>query len=223
MLLFKMKNQPSPTTMVHQTTKAKSFNYSIAMALVCAIIFFGTGNRANAQTFNCYISNDHLVSPTVFEFDVSISNTSGTDFLFRTAQLCFTFNAAFTNGATITTTYVGGSTQMINYTPGSITYSVAASGFQVAANTGVACVNGTIIPASGVAIRIATFHFVIAILNAKPDGAGTSPVIAMFGLLAAQPNWPAIAVMRNVAMRLTAPEAGIMVPLTHATPVLAAT
>jgi hypothetical protein len=113
----------------------------------------------NAQTFNCFISNDHLVSTTVFEFDISIQNTSGTDFLFRTFSLCITFNAGFAPiGSTITPSYVALSTELVNYVPGSILWSSTAPGFQVASNSNVFCSNGTIIPASGTPVRIATYR-----------------------------------------------------------------
>ena len=91
---------------------AENLDRKLFMAITLAILLCSF-NRVNAQTptFNYFISNDHMVSPLIYEFDVSIQNTSanGTaadSLKFRTAQHCFTFNAAFINGATITAFYL---------------------------------------------------------------------------------------------------------------------
>ena len=137
--------------------------------ILLALFLCCIGKFSNGQSFNCYITNDNAVSNTVYEFDVYISNTSGTDFSFRTAQHCMTFNSAFINGAAVTVTFEG-TTQMINYIPGAITWSVAANGFQVASNTGVACANGTIIPGNGSPLRIGKFK-----LTATSGSFGCAP------------------------------------------------
>jgi hypothetical protein len=116
-----------------------------------------------AQTFNFFIANDHLVSPSVFEFSVYIQPTS-TDFLLRTIQLSFTINPAFCpSGNAPTIIYVAGSTQLNSYLPGSILQnsSPSLSAFQIGGNFAGTCSgNGTFINSitnlSG--LRIATFR-----------------------------------------------------------------
>jgi hypothetical protein len=113
--------------------------------------------------FNCYITNDHLVSPTEYVFDVYIEST-GPDFLFRTFQGCFTFDSLFVPAAaSVTASFDSGSSQLTNYMPQTFSWSGTAPGFQVAANTSVSCSTGTLI--STLPLRIGTFRMVITSMH----------------------------------------------------------
>ncbi len=115
------------------------------------------GLKSKAQTFECYIANDHLVSATVYEFDEYLISTSSL-FNLRTIQNCFIFNPAFVSpGATVTVTIVAGSSQLISYNVGTLAWSSTAPGFQTTVNTGVSCATGTIIN-SNIPTRVATFR-----------------------------------------------------------------
>src|SRR5689334_9521877 len=89
--------------------------------------------KSAETTYKCFISNEHLVSPSVYEFDVFIQSTS-TDFLFRTFQGCFTFDPSFIPAnATAHAGYVPGTSQLSNYNPGRVDWSTAGHGFEIAA------------------------------------------------------------------------------------------
>jgi hypothetical protein len=112
---------------------------------------------AEAQTFECFIKNDSLVSPTRFELDLYIISTS-TPFNLRTVQTCVVFNPAFIPaGANIVASLVSGSTQLNNYNVSTVTWSPSGNGFQASSNTGVSCISGTAID-TVVPIRVGTFR-----------------------------------------------------------------
>ena len=134
---------------------AENLNRKLFMAITLAI-FLCSFNRANAQNFNLYIANDHLVSPTVYEFDIMITSQN-TPFNLRTVQNCATFNSAFINGATVTASLVPGTTGMGSYSVSTVQWSGTAPGFQSSANTGILCSTGTLITSSA-SVRVATFR-----------------------------------------------------------------
>jgi hypothetical protein len=128
------------------------------LSLLFVLIMFGT--CCSAQTFNCYIANDHLISTTEYEFDVFLQSTD-TVFNFRTFQGCFTFDPAFIFiGTDINVSFVPGSSQLVNYVPGAFLWSPMAPGFMVSPNIGVSCPNGTLITTTS-AVRVATYHMTI--------------------------------------------------------------
>src|SRR5262245_11285087 len=92
-------------------TRLKAF---LLAAVLCCL-----GKLSTAQSFECYIANDHLISPTVYQFEIWM-NPTGADFNFRTIQVGLQFNAAFIPaGATITGSTVFGTTQLVGgYTTG---------------------------------------------------------------------------------------------------------
>jgi hypothetical protein len=82
----------------------KSISTRIQVFLVALTLF--CSGKMSAQTFNCYVANDHLSSPTVYEWDVYLQATSPTDFYLRSIQMGFHFDPGFIPaGATITSAY----------------------------------------------------------------------------------------------------------------------
>ncbi len=129
------------------------------LLIICpiALFFILAPLFSRAQTFNCYVAHDQLVSPTQYDVDVYLISTS-TDFNLRTIQNCIVFNPAFIPaGATVTVTLVSGSSQLNSYSIGPITWSATGFGFQTSSNLGSTCQTGTLITTT-VPVRVATFR-----------------------------------------------------------------
>jgi hypothetical protein len=83
--------------------------------LLFSLIFLVKICESSAQQFNCYITNDTLISPTVYQFDIYVVATT-TDFYLRTIQTGLKFNPAFiASGSTVTGSVIAGSTELISY------------------------------------------------------------------------------------------------------------
>ncbi len=144
---------------------------------IITILFLFITNSMSAQTFECFISNDRLVSPTQFEMDINVISTS-VDFNLRTIQNCVIFNPAFIPaGSTIVASYVAGSSQLVSYSVGSIVWSSTGFGFQAGSNTGVTCATGTIITPS-LPVRIGTYRLVS---NVPFNCAPSTPTMVLIG------------------------------------------
>lgn len=116
------------------------------------ILLFTFNGVMKGQTFNCFITNDTLLSPNVYQFDIYLEATSG-DFYFRTLQVGIQFDSAFfPAGATITAWAVPGTTHLSSYSPvASPIIDLTQSCLSVPSNSVANC--------SGTPATSNTFHF----------------------------------------------------------------
>src|SRR4051812_30037377 len=115
--------------------------------LLIFILFFFFNSRMKSQTFNCFITNDTLLSPTEYQFDIYLEATS-TDFYFRSIQSGIQFDSTFIPaGATITASPVAGSTQLNSYTTGTLQFNSFHSCLSIPMNIVTSCLGS---PASNI-------------------------------------------------------------------------
>jgi hypothetical protein len=131
--------------------------------MLAIIIWLSCSIRTNAQNFNCYITNDHLVSPTEYRFDVMIEATS-VPFDFRTFQMGVQFSSAFIPaGANVSGSYINNTTQMHSYTPlNTPQWNATFNCLSVPAN-GVlvnGCIDSTNLTPGHAAKRIGTYRLI---------------------------------------------------------------
>lgn len=135
------------------------------LALFSVILMTCLG-KSYAQTYDVYIANDVLTSPTTMEFDVYIkSNGVTTDWPLRTYQGSYTLDSTFQNGGQLSASYKASSTDFpsMNF---AIWQRGATAGKVVlyhAVNLGVACPGFTI---GTTALRLYT----VVVTNTVPFG-----------------------------------------------------
>src|SRR5437870_6779371 len=82
---------------------------------VAVLLALAVRGQAPPVTFQCYITNQVLISPTVYQFDVYLLNTStaSTDtFRYAQGQWGITVNSNIANGGSLTPSVVAGSSQL---------------------------------------------------------------------------------------------------------------
>ncbi len=108
-----------------------------SIILLITVISFAV--KSKSQTFDCYIANDTIISPSVYKFDVYVTPTTS-DFYFRTIQLGLSFNPAFfPTGAVITGSVIPGTTELNSYSTGNPIWDSTHSCLSVPANSPPAC------------------------------------------------------------------------------------
>jgi hypothetical protein len=118
--------------------------------------------NCTAQSFNCYVANDTIISPTVYKFDIYLQATS-TDFYLRSIQAGLHFNPNFIPaGASITGSIIQGSSELISYTAGNPVWNINGVSLMIPSSTGSSCSGAPTIVSNdlfvvGTAKRISTF------------------------------------------------------------------
>ena len=119
------------------------------------------GKLSNAQTYNVYVANDQLTTDKIMEFDVYIANTvPQADWALRSYQAGYQFDAAFTNGGTLSGLYVPGSSEL-EASFGKVwgfTWNVANRVLNQSANTGSSCPGGFMLGSSTGPRKIGRFR-----------------------------------------------------------------
>jgi hypothetical protein len=127
------------------------------LKFILVTLLFFLVKPGTSQTFDCYITNDTLVSKTQFEFDVFLKSTSE-DFLFRTIQLAIAINPEFTpSGESPEISYVEGSSNIKMFKPGRFKTSESPnfSFFLMTSSNSPSCKESTII--SNKPVRVGRF------------------------------------------------------------------
>jgi hypothetical protein len=123
------------------------------------------GFKSFSQAFNCYVTNDSMLSPKIYKFDVYIEATSS-NFYFRSVQMGLSFNPLFIPAnATITAVAVPGTSEIMNFIHGNFYWNVSNNVLNVTTSYGASCINSpspdsiTLVMV-GKPIRISTFHLI---------------------------------------------------------------
>ncbi len=113
----------------------RKFKNTIALLFLAFICNIGI----KAQTFNCFITNDTLLSPNVYQFDIYLDVTVG-EMYFRTLRVGIQFDTTFfPAGATITGAVVPGSSQVVYYANATPSINQTYSCLTVNPNLGAFC------------------------------------------------------------------------------------
>src|SRR5258708_632597 len=90
------------------------FNYCILFC--CSLILLNA--KAQTPTFDCYITNDTFISPTVYQFDLYLLRTGTVAFEYAMGQFAIAIDTACVKGGTLTASIVSGSCQLtVNQCP----------------------------------------------------------------------------------------------------------
>jgi hypothetical protein len=164
-------------------TRLKVF---LLAAFLCCI-----GKLSIAQNFDLYVANDHLTSPNVYEFDVFMKATSA-DFVFRSVQLGFSFNAGFVpSGSTITAVTVASASQLVSpFSSGPLQWNGTFNWLSVPSSSAGTCPlpgpppsSNTTMTVAGPAIRLCR----VQMTSNNPFGC-TAPLIGMVRPLDTSPQ-----------------------------------
>jgi len=142
---------------------------SVRKVFLVLFVVASLAGKAQSPTFGCYITNEVVVSPTVYQFDVYLLNTSTVTFEYAIGQWGISVNSAVANGGTLTPSIVSGSSQLSNTNQVPITVTVPFSAtfgsymFNILARSAPSAGSGSIIssvnngcPSPGT--RIASFR-----------------------------------------------------------------
>jgi hypothetical protein len=101
--------------------------------------------KAQTPSFSCYITNEVLVSPTVYQFDIYLLKTGGPDFQYAAGQWGITVNPDVANGGNLTASIVQGSTLLEKPAQANVTAILPAvtSVFNIAAKAPPGTGNGS--------------------------------------------------------------------------------
>ena len=100
----------------------KVLNKLSKVLIFLAITFFSITIYAQTPTYECRVTNDLQVSPTVYQFDIYIYRTGSTVLNYNTSQLSLQYNNSvnLANGGTITHSLVTGSSELGGLAPISV-------------------------------------------------------------------------------------------------------
>jgi hypothetical protein len=103
--------------------------------------------KAQSPSFSAYITNETLISPTVYQFDIYLLSTGNATFQYAASQWGFSVNPIVANGGVLTATVVSASTMLSNTAQANVTAQLPASTFNlnVAAKAPPGTGNGSII------------------------------------------------------------------------------
>src|SRR5690349_24284179 len=87
---------------------------SVRKVFLILFVAASLAGKAQSPTFGCYITNEVVVSSTVYQFDVYLLNTSTATFEYAIGQWGISVNSAVANGGTLTPSIVSGSSQLSN-------------------------------------------------------------------------------------------------------------
>src|SRR5438477_4317820 len=98
----------------------KSFQQIQKLFLV-VLLFVAVSGKAQNPTFSCYITNEVLVSPTVYQFELYLLNTGNVPMEYAAGQWGITVNPTVANGGTLTASIIGGTSTLTNTTQANTT------------------------------------------------------------------------------------------------------
>lgn len=154
----------------------------IKKVFLCVSLFFGLIMNtvfAQSPSYNCEIKNDFMVSETVYEFDIYMSNTGSVPLEMANFQAAISVNSSFVNGGSLTAALVDGFSELnLSQVPTSIGVSSSQNCIKIAPKApprtlgsgGNSTTDGTLISETGT--RLCR----ISLTNSVPFGAqGFSP------------------------------------------------
>lgn len=139
--------------------KKRNIIFALSGLLLFLISIVST---AQNPTYYCAITNDALVSSSVYEFDLVLSRTGSTSFELANFQAGIIISSSFVNGGSITASVVSGSSELnTEQIPTAITYTAASNCIKLAPRrpprtldplTHTSTTNGTVISTTGTRI-----------------------------------------------------------------------
>lgn len=147
-------------------------NMKKTLLLLTWIILSTLAAQAQLPTYQCALKNDSLLSPTVYEFDIWLKNTSATTFELGNFQTGILVNPAISGGGSITVELLpAGSGLNPAQQPASVLFSAADNCLKVAPKAPPVFGEGFLVPAMDDGVRVCRLRITcsIAFATAKPD------------------------------------------------------
>jgi len=133
--------------------------------------------KAQSPSFSVYITNETMISPTVYQFDIYLLSTGNATFEYAASQWGMTVNPLVANGGVLTSSIVGGSTMLSNPAQANVTTQLPAStsNLNIAAKAPPGTGNGSIISSvSGGCASPGTRIVTVRITNTVPFARNTT-------------------------------------------------
>src|SRR5437870_4778223 len=73
---------------------------TIQKLFIAAFMLIAVNGMSQAPTYSCYLTNEALVSPTVYQFDIYLLSTGGSQMQYAAGQWGITVNPTVANGGT---------------------------------------------------------------------------------------------------------------------------
>ncbi len=168
---------------------ANSGNYTVSVTDAAGCIGSASTVVSVGKTFANYITNEVLVSPTIYEFDVYLLRTVPQAFEYAAGQWGISINSAVANGGTLTAAIVGNSDLAASQVPNNVQSPLPLVGgfyyYNIAGRTPPSAGSGTMISnmslgCTAPGTRVATFR----IINSVPFAANSQMHLA-FNFVAA--------------------------------------
>ena len=111
--------------------------------------------RAQVPSYQCSLTNDSLLTATVYEFDIYLKNTSATTFELGNFQAGIGLNSLILNGGTLNAEILPGSSELnSNQQPAAVIFSASDNCLKIAPKSPPSFNGGTLIPSAGAGSRI---------------------------------------------------------------------
>src|SRR5689334_9879253 len=82
--------------------------------LISSCVGASLTSNAQAPTFDCYLTNDTFISPTIYQFDIYLLRTGTNVFEYGAGQWGINISSVCANGGSLTPSVVTGSSQLSN-------------------------------------------------------------------------------------------------------------
>ena len=123
--------------------------------------------RAQVPSYQCSLTNDSLLTATVYEFDICLKNTSATTFELGNFQAGIVLNSLILNGGSLNAEILPGSSELnSNQQPAAVVFSASDNCLKIAPKSPPSFNGGTLIRSAGAGSRICRMR----LTNTMPFG-----------------------------------------------------